>query len=382
MARMTHRERVMVALNHRAPDRVPIDIGGGGSTGVMVEAYERLKGYLNYTGETKGISLLRCATIDEEILRELDVDFRPLSMKGPSGNRPFTDEEGNLIDEWGIKWRTVHHGTGSYREVSQSPLEEATIEDLERYAWPDPLDPARTAGLAEEAQNLYENSDYAIMGDSGFKGFWEIGYMLRGYERLITDLCLDPEFVYALFDKLLELNMAATGEFLKAVGPYIQVIRLADDLATQSGPLMSPEMYRRMLKPYHDKLIKFVKERTEAKIFYHSCGDVRPLINDLVEIGVDALNPVQVSAMGDTAELKSKFGDKICFWGGVDTQHVLPFGSPEEVREEVKRRIRDLGPGGGYILASVHSIQADVPPQNILAMVEAAKEFGSYPIRC
>lgn len=379
---MTHRERATAALNHQEPDRVPIDLGGGGSTSVMLEGYDRLKSHLNYAGETKPMNILRVAKIDEEILRELDVDFRPLLMKGPSENQTFTDEEGKLIDEWGIEWRTVHHATGSYNEVSKSPLEEATIEDLERYPWPNPLDPARTSGLAEEAKDLCENSDYAIVGDSGFKGFWEIGYMLRGYERLIADLCLDPKFVYALFDKLLELNMAATGEFLKAVGPYIQVIRLADDLATQSGPLMSPDMFRKMLKPYHAKLIKFTKERTEAKIFYHTCGDVRLLIDDLVEIGVDALNPVQVSAMGDTAELKSRFGDKICFWGGIDTQHVLPLGSPEEVREEVKRRIRDLGPGGGYILASVHTIQADVPPQNILAMIEAAKEFGSYPIKC
>jgi uroporphyrinogen decarboxylase len=218
------------------------------------------------------------------------------------------------------------------------------------------------------------------MADGGFKSFWELGYMLRGLEQMLMDVVLNPEFVSALLAKLLEINLAATGRFLDKVGPYIQVIRTADDLATQKGPLMSPQTYRTLLKPVYKQYFDLIKSKTEAKIFYHSCGNVTQLIDDLVEIGVDILNPVQVSAMGDTSELKARFGDKVVFWGGIDTQHVLPHGSVEEVEAEVRRCIRDLAPGGGYVVAAVHNIQPDVPPENIIAMAVATRKYGTYPL--
>jgi uroporphyrinogen decarboxylase len=218
------------------------------------------------------------------------------------------------------------------------------------------------------------------MADGGFKSFWELAYALRGLEQLLTDLVLNPQFVTALLDKILEINLKGTGKFLDAAGQYIQVFRAADDLASQQGCLFSPKVYRALLKPYYKRFFDFVKSRTDAKIFYHSCGNVTTFIDDLVEVGVDALNPVQVSALGDTQALKARFGDRISFWGGIDTQRVLPLGAPEEVEAEVRLRIRDLAPGGGYVVGSVHNIQPDVPTANIVAMAEATRKWGRYPL--
>ena len=204
--------------------------------------------------------------------------------------------------------------------------------------------------------------------------------MLRGIEQMYIDLLENPEFVMALMEKLLQINTIVTGRFLDIVGPYIQVIRTTDDLATQQRLMMKPQTYRSLLKPYYRTYIEFVKSKTEAKIFYHSCGNVTDIIDDLAEIGVDAINPVQVSAMGDTNELKAHFGHKVSFWGAIDSQRILPFGTVEDVETEVQRRIRDLAPGGGYVVAGVHTIQPDVPPQNIVAMAETVRKCGTYPL--
>jgi uroporphyrinogen decarboxylase len=382
MAEMTPRQRVLAAINHQEPDRVPLDIGGGSSTSIVVEGYDRLKRTLRVTSDTWEMNKpFRVAGLDESVMQRLGSDCRPLGIKPPSKWSPPPSEPGTFTDLWGITWRQAAYGDGCYYwELARHPLAEATIEDLESYPWPDPLDPGFTAGLEDDARALYEGTDYAIMADGGFKSFWELGYMLRGLEQMLMDVVLNPDFVSALLAKLLEINLAATGRFLDKVGPYIQVIRTADDLATQKGPLMSPQTYRTLLKPVYKQYFDFIKSKTEAKIFYHSCGNVTQLIDDLVEIGVDILNPVQVSAMGDTGELKARFGDKVVFWGGIDTQHVLPHGSVEEVEAEVQRCIRDLAPGGGYVVAAVHNIQPDVPPQNIIAMAEATRKYGAYPL--
>ncbi|MFB0545938.1 MAG: uroporphyrinogen decarboxylase family protein [Anaerolineae bacterium] len=382
MAEMTPRERVRAALNHQEPDRVPLDIGGGSSTSIVVVGYEKLKQHLGVSGETKILNkIFRVARLDESVMQRLGSDCRPLGIRPPLHWKPPPSEPGTFTDMWGITWRQAKYGDGChYWELARSPLAEASIEDLESYPWPDPLDPGFTAGLAEDAKALYKDTDYAIMADGGFKSFWELGYLLRGLEQLLMDLVISPEFVSALMSKLLEINIAATGRFLDIAGPYIQVFRTADDLATQRGPLMSPKSYRALIKPVYKKYYDFIKSKTDAKIFYHSCGNAVDFIDDLVEIGMDIINPVQVSAMGNTAVLKARFGEKVVFWGAIDTQHVLPHGSVEDVEAEVRRRIRDLGPGGGFVVGPVHNIQPDVPPQNIVAMAEAAHKFGTYPL--
>jgi uroporphyrinogen decarboxylase len=381
MAEMTPRERVLAALNHQEPDRVPVDFGGGYSTSIIVEGYERLKARLGVGGETQMLSsLFRISRLDEAVFQRLGSDVRPLVGKGRHNWTPPPSAPGTLIDEWGITWKQADYGNGTYWDVIASPLAEATIDDLETYPWPDPLDPGMTAGLGEEARDLHEGTDYAVLADSGFQSHWELAYMLRGYEQLLMDLVEDPAFVHALMAKLLEINKAATGRFLDLVGPYIDVLRTSDDLGTQRGPIMSLDTYRQLVKPYFKEYVSFCRSKTDAKIFYHSCGNVADLVDDLVDAGVEVLNPVQVAALGDTAPLKARFGDRIVFWGGIDTQHVLPLGSVADVEEEVRRRIRDLAPGGGYVLASVHNIQPDVPPENILAMADEARTYGRYPI--
>jgi uroporphyrinogen decarboxylase len=216
-----------------------------------------------------------------------------------------------------------------------------------------------------------------LVGDGGFKNHWEVCFLLRGLDQILMDLLTNPGFVRALLEKLLEINMIATGRFLKEVGPYIHIFKTADDLGTQQGLMMSPETYRSLIKPIHKRYFDFVKSKTEAKIFFHSCGNISEIMADLIEIGVDIINPVQVSAMPNTADLKKRFGDRVVFWGAVDTQKVLPYGSPENVEQEVRKRIDDLAAGGGYVVAAVHSIQPDVPPENIIAMAEVARKYGT-----
>jgi uroporphyrinogen decarboxylase len=384
MTQMTPRQRVWAAINHQEPDRVPLDIGGGTSTSVLVEGYDRLKRHLGVSGETREMNkAFRIARLDEAVMQRLGSDCRPVTIKASAKWRPPQAEPGTFVDRWGITWRQASYDDGCYYwELYRHPLAEATIEDLDHYPWPDPHDPGFTAGLAEETRALYENTNYALMADGGFKSLWELGYYLRGLEQLLVDLLLNPEFVAALMDKLLEVNLVVTGRFLDAVGPYIQVIRSGDDLATQKGPLMSPRSFRTLLKPYYKKYFGFVRSKTRAKVFYHSCGNVVDLLDDLIEIGVEIINPVQVSAMGDTEVLKARFGDRVTFWGAVDTQHVLPLGSVADVEAEVRQRIRDLAPGGGYVVAAVHNIQPDVPPENIVAMAEATRKYGTYPLVC
>ena len=381
MAEMTSRERVWAAVNHEEPDRVPLDIGGGGSTTLVVEAYQKLERHWGLPPREPRImsKAFRLAYLDEDALTRLGSDTRALGVKGFSRAPTQTGDPDTFRDAWGVVWRRARYPGGYYWEMHGHPLAEATVQDLDRYPWPDPQDPALTAGLAEEVRTLAAGP-YAIVADGGFKSFFELAYMMRGLEQLLMDLVADPEFVSELMEKLLELNLAGTRRFLEIAGPFIQVFRAADDLATQTGLLMSPDVYRAVLKPIYKRYFDAVHALTPAKLFYHSCGCVNELVDDLIEIGVDILNPVQVSAMGDTARLKARFGSRVTFWGGIDTQRVLPHGTPAEVEEEVRRRIRDLGPGGGYVVASVHNIQPDVPPENVLAMAGATHKHGRYPL--
>jgi uroporphyrinogen decarboxylase len=382
MAEMKPRERVMAALNHEEPDRIPIDIGGGLSTTLVVEGYENLKKHFGVSTETQLMSkMYRLVKIDERIMERLGSDVRPLQSGSPENWSPPSSEPGTFVDVWGVKFKAVYYSdTAFYYEVADPPLKEADVKDLDRYPWPDPDDPGYTKGLNERVKELFTETDYAIMADSGFKALWEEAYQLRGFEQLLTDLITNPKFVTALLERILDINMKATGKFLDIAGPYIQVFRTADDMATQEGPLMSPKTYREIIKPIYKRWCDFIRSKTEAKIFYHSDGNVVALLDEFIEIGVDILNPVQVSAIGDITALKRDFGEKLSFWGGIDTQKVMPYGSREDVTQEVKKRIQELGPGGGYVMSSVHAIQPDVSPENIVAMAEACRTYGRYPL--
>jgi uroporphyrinogen decarboxylase len=383
MASMTHRQRVWAALNHQEPDRVPLDLGTGTSSTTVPEAHDRLLRYFHIDHPTRIMPAgFRLSFVDEAIMRALDIDTRPVMMRAPSRPTRLCAEPHAFYDDFGVLWREVEHGGGSYNEMVEHPLAEATLEDLESYPyWPDPDDPARYAGLADEARDLFCSTDYAIIAMPAFNSVWERTWFLRGLEQTMQDMVLNPEFIHALLRKITDINKRCMQHYLDAVGPYAQIIRLGDDVATQNGPLISPAMYRSIIKPYQKEFMTFIHERTEAKIWYHSCGSVYKLIPDLIDAGIDLLNPVQVSARDmDTRRLKAEFGDSLTFCGGIDTQHVLPLGTIEEVQREVERRIGDLAPGGGYILAAVHNIQDDVPPENVVAMFQHARKAGTYPI--
>jgi uroporphyrinogen decarboxylase len=315
----------------------------------------------------------------EEVMRRLDVDIRGLYYRPLPVDTGKDLGDGRIINEWGVTLNKPQGGL--YYDIVESPLKEATIADLEGYDWPDPLDPGRFEGLEEEAEYLYRETDYGLVGPGYETGLFEDAWALRGFESFLVDLILNPDFVHALLRRVLDVRKAMMGRFLELVGQYLDVVYIADDVAMHTGPLMSPDTYRRLVKPYQKEFFQFTKERTEAKLFYHCCGNVVPLLEDFIEMGVDIMNPVQVSAREmDTKALKARFGDRVSFWGAIDTQHVLPGGSMEEVREEVRRRVIDLAPGGGYVLAAVHNVQPDVPPENLCIMFEQAIEVGRYPL--
>jgi uroporphyrinogen decarboxylase len=260
--------------------------------------------------------------------------------------------------------------------------EAQTLADIERFPWPDMNDPSRVAHVKEQAKRLAESNQYAIIATPWLLFPFERANALMGMENFLPQLMMNRGFAQALLLKITDLCKTLMGHFLFELGDFVDIIKIGDDLGTQESLLISPKMYREILKPIHADYIAFIKEHTKAKVFFHTDGDVFDLIEDFIEIGVDILNPIQTSAgkMANLEELKKRFGKQLSFCGAIDTQHFLPHGSPEEVRQEVKRVIDILGPGGGYMLASVHTIMDEVPPENILAMVDAVEEFGFYPI--
>ena len=377
---LTSRERVLCALNHEEPDRVPIFFGTSGATTMLAPAYERLKAYLGIQREPKlWWRALQYVLIDEDVMVRFGSDGRPL-IAGPVPS-PVEQvlSEDEIADSWGIHWQ--HRPGVPYYEIIEPPLRDATLDDLARYPWPQVAHPSRFAGLKAKAKAIQE-AGYAVVALSGVSVF-ETCYMLRGVENWLTDLAANPDFALALLRQVADLQKAAACRMMEAAGEYIDVVITGDDLGSQKAPLISPKMYRRMIKPIHAELLSAIKSRTKAKIFYHSDGNIYSLLGDLIEVGIELLNPVQVSAgdMGDTARLKREFGDRLSFCGAIDTQQVLPYGTPDDVRREVRRRIKDLGPGGGYIVAAVHCLQPDVPPENVVAMLEEAQQAGRYPLR-
>ena len=373
---MNHRERVLAVLNHEQPDRVPVDLGGTLGTSINIGAYEKLKTFLNLQTPSEILSLRSMiADVEEEVARRYDVDMRSLPMLGNS--RPTeTLPDGGFRDEWGVA-RKQAHSRAHFMDVD-NPLDgDRTLEDLQSYPWPDPDDPGFTDGLAEAARRLHEETDYAVILSLPV-GPIHLCQWLRGFESWMMDLASDLEFYQALMDKVIDLWLRIATRMLDAASPHLDVVLYGEDVAFQSGPMVRREVYEKHIKPNQERVFSLIRSY-DCKILYHCCGSVGSLVDDFIELGIDALNPVQVSAVDmDTARLKRDFGDRIAFWGGIDTQSVLPRGTPEQVRQEVRRRISDLAPGGGYVVCAVHNIQAEVPPENINAMYEEALAFGDY----
>jgi len=374
------RDRIRAALDHRETDLLPYDLGGTRVTGIHVRAYARLREALGLERREPKVADLtqQLAEVEPDVLDALGCDVRNVAPRGASTYRREYHEDGEhrwYIDEWGVG-RRIPLNDGLYYDSFAPPLagepDDATID---RFAWPDPADPGRYEGVADEARR-YAAEGRAVHAGSICGGLTEGLFKMRGFEDGYMDLAAEPARARRVMGKILEIKLGYWERMLPLLGDSVDIVGEADDLGGQARPLFSPATYRELVKPLHRELFDFLHARTSAKVFFHTCGAVRELIPDLIEIGVDILNPVQVSATGmETGALKRDFGRDIVFWGGgVDTQKVLSRGTPDEVRAEVRRRIADLAPGGGFVFATVHNIQPDVPAENILAMHAEVRE--------
>jgi len=386
---MTSYERVKAALEHKEADRIPFDLGGSVLTGINRHAYTALVDYLGLPKRELRLvdAMQQLARVDDDVLARLGVDVAcvdPSAPEGPTLARPpvLEGEYWRMVDEWGISWKMPVKG-GHYFDMTDQPLKDMDdARDLDGFPWPDPVQAARFATIKERADRAVFTDKKAYILGRQYAGIWETALWMCGFEKFFADMMVNEDFAHALMRKVTDLKKQYWAKALETVGDNVLIVSEADDLATQNSLLCSPDLYRKMVHPYHKELFGFIKNKAPNRvhIFYHSCGAVKPLIPMLIEEGVDILNPVQVSAEGmDTKALKREFGKDLTFWGGgVDTQHVLPFGTPAEVRDEVKRRVDDLAPGGGFVFAAVHNVQSDVPPQNYMAMWDAYREFGVY----
>ena len=381
---MTPRERILAAFDHREADRLPRDLAGTRYSSIHAEAYARLRPALGLPAAAITIvdTTQGLAHVHEDVLARFGADAALVATGSPTGyRREVVIEDGweRFVDEWGVvRARPVG---GLYFESSTAPLVGGIgSADVSAFAWPDPRDPGRVAGMAERARHIRDVEGRAVVVGSFCAGVTEMHFRLRGYEDGYMDLAADPALARQVMEKVTELKLAYWESVLDEIGDVIDVAAEADDLGAQQAPLFSPATYRDLVKPLHAEIISLIKRRSRARFLLHSCGAIHDLIPDLIEIGVDALNPVQVSASGmDTAALKAEFGRDLTFWGGaVDPQVTLARGTPADVAEEVRRRIGDLAPGGGFVFASVHNLQAHVPVENILAMWQVLEEVGGH----
>jgi uroporphyrinogen decarboxylase len=338
-------------------------------------AYDRLKAQIGVQRDTQYISRrARSVALDETTFNRLGSCARPIYLGNPSSGVTQA-ADGSVVDEWGVTWRSA--GPGHHYNPVGNPLRSADKEDLESYPWPDPDDPGWTRGLREAAGRASAEGHFAV-ALSLPSAVVHLSQYLRGYEEYLMDLVIDPGFAARLMERVADVYVRIVTNAMDVVGDQVDVVLFGDDIAFQDRPMVRPDVYRELIKPHHRRIIEAIKGRSAAAVLYHCCGAVTDLIPDFIDIGVDALNPVQVSAVGigDTVRLKREFGRDLTFWGGIDTHHVLPRGTPADVRDEVRRRIEDLATGGGYVVAAVHNIQDDVPPENILALADAVREFA------
>jgi uroporphyrinogen decarboxylase len=394
----------LAALRHEEADRVPIDFGGTVDTTISALSYQALRRALGLSTTTTRVQDIYqyTAVIEEDVRQALGVDTAPVlglpkawrtgtlpngsPAQFPAHFQPQAQEDGSQVvfDEAGTVVLKMPDG-GFYFDPVHSPLAGATslqeieecLDEIETYDTPAHLD-ARYGDLARVAEQLHDETEYLLVGFFGGHLF-QAAQSLRGWEAFLIDLLRNRAFAEALLDRLVEANIQRFQRFAQTVGRHVHVVHFEDDLGMQDRPLLRPELYRQVVKPYHARLFGFAKKSCKAYLLFHSDGAIAPLLPDLIEMGVDALNPVQVSATGmDTRQLKRTFGQDLVFWGGgCDSQTVLPFGSPAQVDAEVRRRIDDLAPGGGFVFAPIHNIQAGVPVENVLALFQAAHRHSS-----
>ena len=379
MPPLTSRLRVQTALNHEEPDRVPIDFGARHS--IHMDAHRALKRHLGLEG---GAEIVRSylnfsAEPDPRLVDYFGADVQAFQPKPGQGYvfriDPATD---TWSDEWGIKCRRPPGGY--YYDPCEYPLAAAeTIADVERFPFPNPTDPHRMADVAEAIRTAHTANSKGLLLNAPTMGIWMLALYLRGLEQGMMDLAAKPELTEALAERITEWYVAFWNAALPSIGDCLDVVQMEGDLGQQDGPMFSPRVFRAIYKPRLRRVVDAIKRHTRAKVLLHACGSVYWAIPDLIDAGIDVLNPVQVNAADmDTARLKCEFGRDLSFWGGACDTVLLQQGTPDQVTAEVRRRIANLGPGGGYVLGSIHNIAAGVPPENVVALFRAARTFGQY----
>ncbi len=382
MNKLSSRERFITALNHEEPDRIPIDLGGLCTTIRTVEYYQRVKEQLGVAAGAKVKQIIDGHIVpDEEVLEHLGVDTRWIRPNPPKSWKRTKLDERTIVDDWGVPW--TKPDSTLYATMTANPIKEPTLDALEKHTWPDPHDMSRYEGLRQQAEHLYKNTPYAIVADMVVTGagIFDMAWHLRGMDNLFVDILENEDFLVPFLDKLEQLYIDFYTNYMQAVGDYIQMVVYCADLSSQDGPFISPAMYQKHFKPRQKRIFDTIKNYTEARLCVHTCGSVYALLPDYVEIGVEVINPVQTTAKNMEPErLKGEFGDSLSFHGGVDTQKFLPYATLEQIDTEVERLIGIFGKGGGFLAASCHTIQPDVPPQSTAALFQAFSGHGSYPL--
>lgn len=377
---MKPRERVLKSLYHTEPDRVPLDLGGT-QTGIHADSYKKLIKYIGIKDEVKIIDInQQIAQVSEDILQFLDIDTRyvidPIKIDLKEIRPGFIGYK----DIWGvIRGERKDVKKILYLNIIEHPLANASLSDLDYYDWPNPENKKLFERAESESKRIRDNTQYAAVSRT-IGVIFEPCWKMRGMGNFFIDLIQNKSFAEKLLDIMTEYQLKFCEGYLKNSGKYFDVIFTGDDIGMQNGPLISPKIYRELVKPRQKLIFDKIHSLTDAKICYHTCGSVIDFMDDFIEIGIDLINPLQLSAANmDANILKKKFGDKIGFWGGgVDTQNIFPFGSPSQVKEDVIWRMNILKKDGGFVFNTIHSIQPDVPPENIVEAFRAAKVFGEY----
>jgi len=379
-------ERVKAALEHKEADRIPFDLGGSMVSGININALTDLKRYLGMDSP----SIVKDTITQMAFTGEDMIDFLKVDVKNVA---PMVPEESKLKslgyfggshiveDEWGLQWRMPPNG--HYYDIYKSPLAHVeTIADVEKYPWPNALNPVRYEKMKEDADRIVFKEKKAYVLGRMSSGMWEHAMWMTGYEKFLMDMYMNPGVCQAIMEKILEVKMQYWERALEAVGENVLVASCADDLGTQDSLMVDLGLYKELIWPYHKRLFEFIKKKAKSKIyiFFHNDGAVMETFPLLIEAGVDIMNPFQVNCKGmDTAKFKKEFGKDLTIWGGsCDNQSVMPFGTPQQVRDETKRRMEDLAPDGGFIFAPIHVIQNGVPPENIMAWWETHQKYGNY----
>jgi uroporphyrinogen decarboxylase len=367
-------------MNHQQPDRLLIDMGKHIGS-IHRRAYVKLRDHLGdvpMVNENRVLDrMAQTVWPDEALLQRFDIDFRWLVPNWVQ----LTEREdvSGYIDMWGVPYRALEDW--DHCVVDGAPLREASIDEIDDFPWPDPHDPKQFEGLREQAKFLYEETDYVVGADAIKAGMLMNSLQLRGYDQFFMDLVLNVDLAEKLMDKILWTLKEMWTHYMEEVGDYVQLAYVTDDFGTQKSMMISPKMFRELIKPRWKELNDHIKSLGDVRIMFHSDGAILPLLEDFVDMNVDILNPVQTSVSGleDTFSLKEKFGDRLSFHGAIDVQQMLPNATTGELEAEVTRRIYDLGRNGGYILAPCHNIGHDIPPENVVTLFEKAREYGNDP---